>query len=250
METDNNYGKLIEDFEQLKSKNEMLEKFTKKRILDNAQFVRTLKESHQKELTKYKSAISNLQTTLKEQTSATHKLNIELNSLKKYSLELKKSNEKLNSEVGVLKEYSTSFETLFEAQIQKAKLGKKPIVFIMAGIDNYNYLQNAITEFTTIDRFTLGIYKFIQSRLSPDDIVYYNEAGTYFISVINRDIEEVRQLFVKIARKKVIHDNNITISSSMSLLKPKDTWDSIMERTLSTYSTIDPKSKMSNILIV
>ena len=247
---DNNYEKLVEDYEQLKNKNDLLEKFTKKRILDNAQLVRTIKESHQKEISKYKNALSNLQATLKNQTNATHKLNIDVNSLKKYSINMKKINTKLKSEIGVLKEYSTSFETLFEAQIQKASLEKKSIVFVMAGIDRFNYLENAITEFTTIDRFTLGIYKFIQSRLDSDDIVYYHESGTYFIGIIGKSLDEVKHLFLKIGRKKIIHDNSITISSSMSLLKPKETWDIVMERALSSYSQIHLDSKVSNIITV
>jgi GGDEF domain-containing protein len=250
METNDNYGKLLEDYEQLKNKNDLLEKFTKKRILDNAQLVRTIKESHQKELSKYKDALSNLQETLKKQTSATHKLNIDVNSLKKYSMNLKKINSKLKSEIGVLKEYSISFETLFEAQIQKAKLDKKSIVFVMAGIDNFNYLQNALTEFTTVDRFTLGIYKFIKSRLTSDDIVFYNESGTYFIGIVGKTVDEVKQIFIKIGRKKIIHDNAITISSSISLLKPKENWDMVMERALSSYAQTLLESKTSNILVV
>jgi len=249
MQTDIN-GKLLEDYEQLKNKNDLLEKFTKKRILDNAQLVRSLKESHQKELGKYRDALSNLQNTLKNQTNVTTKLQTDLSSLKKYSLNLKTSNSKLKSEIGVLKEYSTSFETLFEAQIQKATLEKQSIIFVMAGIDNYNYLQEVITEFTTIERFTLGIYKFIQSRVNSNDIVYYNESGTYFIGIRNSTIDEVKHLFTKIGRKKIIHDNSITISSSISLLKDEETWDILMGRTLDAYVTQSVESKNSSVLIV
>ena len=250
MVSDDNFKKLADEYAQLRNKNDLLEKFTKKRILDNAQIVRTLKDTQQKELGKYKSAIVNLQSTLKDQTNATNKLNKDVNTLKKYSKELKSMNNDLQSEVSVLKEYSTSFETLFEAQIQRAKLEKKSIIFVMAGIDNYNYLEDVISKFTTIDRFTLGIYKFMQSRLNSDDIVYYHEAGTYFISIIGKTLHEVEQDFIKIGRKKVIHDNNITISSSISLLKATDTWDIVMERALSSFSTIIGEGKTSQLSIV
>ena len=244
----NQYSELLKNYTNLLDKNEKLEAFTKKKIFDNASSLRTIKEEHTKEIIKYKTIVKELQEDIKKHINVTSKMSLELNKLKRYTLKIKESNTELESKISILEEYQIPFEIVLETQINKSEKDNSSLIFAVIGIDNFLSIKPAVETFTTIDNFTLGIYKFIQKILSQEDTVYYFKNGTYFITISNKDMQSSKEILKNIGIKKMINKIPVTISSCIISREENDTPSSLLEKGLNAYDELMKTHELSQVI--
>jgi len=244
----NQYDNLLEEYTKLLDKNEKLESFTKKKIFDNASSLRNIKEEHTKEIIKYKTIVKDLQEDIKKHIDVTSKMNLELNKLKRYTLKVKKSNTELESKISILEEYQIPFEIVLETQLNKSDKENSTLIFAVIGIDNFLSIKNDISTFTTVDNFTLGIYKYIQKILTDEDTVYYFKNGTYFITISNKDIKSSKEILQNIGIKKMINKIPVTISSCIISKQEDDTPSSLLEKGLNAYDNLMLTHELSQVI--
>lgn len=232
----------------LMNKNEKLQTFTKKKVLESAATSRELKQEYIDKLEHQQKEINDLQKKVNMQNSSFSDVNTKLTSSRKESVVLKNKNMALESKINVLKEFHTPFETLLEQEINRVRFNKQTLTLAMVGIDNYNNIKSKLSGFTTSENFILGIFKYLQNSLKKTDTVIYFEGEMFYIMMPYTTMESAIKTLNVIGHRRAIGQNNITLSSGVTLLKDKDTSDSMIKRCLEAYSNAMRDSNQLNVI--
>ncbi len=233
------YDKVIKLGDKYSSKvmtnNDKLQTFTKKKVLESASSNRELKESFSEEVEQYKEIIERLKSKLKNNSTSANTITKELEVSRKETHLLKNKNIHLESKVKVLEEFNTPFEILLEQEIIRVRHNAEPMVLAILGIDDFAKIKNNINAFTTIDNFILGIFKYLQNSLKKSDTVVYGKNEIFYIMMPYTKMENAIKLLKIIGHRRVISQNNITLSSGVTSLNNDDTAESMIKRCLPAY---------------
>ncbi len=253
--SDSMQSSITNDNESLKEDKDKIIKFSKKKIFDNISSKREIKEQHTEQVLDYTNIINNSKQKIslyeKEITDVKFTLKITHKKLEKARnelVQLDKMNDKLLTQITVLKESQIAFENILEKEIISTRNANETLILGMYGIDNFVHLKNKLFEFTTEETFILGILRYLKSSLNKIDIVVYFEAEMFYILMPNIAIKDAINKLQKIARKRIIHKNNITFSGSVTYLTPEDDGDSIMERCFDSYNNAILSNNVSYII--
>ena len=218
------------------SRNDDLQNLTKKKTFENASSIIELKEKYNDDINLYKTTIQNLKEEINNNNTKILKLSKELYNSKKELEFLKNTNIELESQVKNLEEFNIPFETILQNEINNARNNDESLVLAITGIYNFANIRDKIKEFTTLNNFILGIFKYLVNNLRKEDTVKFIEVEMFYILLPNTDSNKATEILEKFSIEKDINHNNISLSSGFTTLKKDDTVDSIIERASYAYN--------------
>jgi GGDEF domain-containing protein len=231
-------------------KNDKLQTFTKKKVLESVATSRELKQEYIKKLENQQKDINDLKQKVQMQNSSVSEISNKLTNSRKESVVLKNKNISLESKIDMLKELKVPFETLLEQDINRVRLTKQPLALAMVGIDNYDEIKSKLSGFTTSENFILGIFKYLQNSLKKTDTVTYFDDEMFYVLMPYAVMESAVNTLKVLGHRRAIGQNNITLSSGITFLKDKDTSGTMMERCLKAYNNAMTDKNQLNVIKV
>ena len=197
-------------------KNDKLQTFTKKKVLESVATSRELKQEYIKKLENQQKDINDLKQKVQMQNSSVSEISNKLTNSRKESVVLKNKNISLESKIDMLKELKVPFETLLEQDINRVRLTKQPLALAMVGIDNYDEIKSKLSGFTTSENFILGIFKYLQNSLKKTDTVTYFDDEMFYVLMPYAVMESAVNTLKVLGHRRAIGQNNITLSSGIT----------------------------------
>lgn len=238
-----NYKKLNQEYNTIResqnkylSRNGDLKNLTKKKVFENASSIIELKEKYNEDINIYRNTIENLKEEIKTNNNKINNLDKELKNSKKEVINLKEINKELESKIKNLEEFNIPFETLLKNEIDISTNNKEPLVLAIIGIYDFANLRDKIKEFTTMNNFILGIFKYLVNNLKEKYTVKFIEVNMFYILMPNTTDKEAYNILEQFSASKSISNNNISLSSGFTTLRKNDTVNIMIERCSLAYN--------------
>jgi GGDEF domain-containing protein len=251
------YKKLLKRYERLadlgdaysatvQEKNDHLQTFTKKKIVENKSRENELKNEHQLQITAYQDEIASLHEQLKFLKATKN----DIVKVKKENMVLVESNKKLKLKLKLLESTSDKFEELLKRAITQAHDNNKSLCLVMIAVNRFHNIVKKVESFSTSENFILGVHRYLKGSLHSIDTVIFMGEGKFAIILPSKDMSKVVPLLKVVTKSRQISGLDVSLSCCASELEPKDDFESITARVKEGFEKSLIKQDEGEIVVV
>ncbi len=229
---------------QVMTKNNDLQTFTRKKVLENVTSQREIKEEYTKELIKSKETIKSLNSKLEEVSAKYYESQKKLEKLVKPKAVFKNTDTEQNiyhQEINLDKFKSKSYSEILNNEIAYANKYGKPFVAGKITINgNIGQLSKDESTGTNILR---AILKSINGSLKTNDSIYFTYPNIFYIVLVNTTLKDSKQLLDVLMKSTKLAKLDLYLSFGLAEFEiDKDMFDTILHR----ITTANQKAAMNN----